>query len=45
MSTPTVFVIPEKKAEVITADLDGWKKVEGGKSLVIVAGSYVTGVW
>ena len=25
----TVFVIPEKKAEVITADLDGWKKVEG----------------
>jgi uncharacterized cupin superfamily protein len=25
----TVFVIPDKKADVIEADLDGWKKVEG----------------
>lgn len=25
----TVFVLPEKKADVIESDLDGWKKVDG----------------
>ena len=29
MSKPTVFVVEDKKANVIETDLDGWKKVQG----------------
>lgn len=28
----TVFVLPEKKADVIESDLDGWKKVDGDRT-------------